>query len=207
MFRLLLVAAGIGLAADAPAPKMWDKADLGKVPTGWKSLSTGEKAETKWELKADEKKLALTQVGASPGAVFNLCVADEPTVADLEATVSFKALSGKKDQGGGLVWRFQDKENYYVARMNPLEDNYRLYKIVAGKRIQLATVEDLVVKARTWHTMTVRMKGDKIDCYLDGKKHLTATDSAIKKAGRVGLWTKADAVTAFAGLKITSGTK
>ena len=207
MFRLLFVAL-IALAADAPAPKSWDKADLGKVPTGWKSLSTGEKAETKWELKADDaKKLALTQLGASPGAVFNLCVADEPTVADLEATVSFKALSGKKDQGGGLVWRFQDKENYYVARMNPLEDNFRLYKVVAGKRIQLATVEEVVVKAGTWHTMTVRMKGDAIECHLDGKKHLTATDSAIKKAGRVGLWTKADAVTAFAGLKIASGTK
>ena len=204
MFRLwLIAAAGIGLAADTPAPKAWDKADLGKVPTGWKSDWTGEKAATKWELKADEKKkLVLAQLGESQGPVFNLCVADEPAVADLEATVSFKALSGKKDQGGGLMWRFQDKHNYYVARMNPLEDNFRLYKVVGGKRIQLATVEDLVVKAGTWHTMTVRMKGDKIECHLDGKKHLTATDSTIAKAGRVGLWTKADAVTSFAGLKI-----
>jgi len=204
MFRLLLVTAAVlGLAADAPTPKGWDKADLGKVPTGWKSLSTGEKAATKWVLKADDKaKLALTQVGESPNPVFNLCAADEPAVADLEATVSFSALSGKKDQGGGLVWRFQDANNYYVARMNPLEDNFRLYKVIAGKRIQLATVEDIVVKANTWHTLTIRMKGDAIECLLNGKKHLTATDSTIEKAGRVGLWTKADAVTAFAGLKI-----
>ena len=81
MIRLLLVAAGIGLVTDAPAPKAWDKADLGKVPTGWKSLSTGEKGATKWELKADKKAgLALTQTGVSPGPVFNLCVADEPSV-------------------------------------------------------------------------------------------------------------------------------
>jgi Domain of Unknown Function (DUF1080) len=204
VIRLLLVtAAGIGLVADAPTPKAWDKADLGKVPTGWKSLSTGEKAATKWVLKADEKaKLVLTQTGKSPNPVFNLCVADEPTVADLEATVSFSALSGKKDQGGGLVWRFQDANNYYVARMNPLEDNFRLYKVIDGKRKQLATVEDIVVKSNTWHTMTIRMKADAIECWLDDKKHLTATDSTIKKAGRVGVWTKADAVTAFAGLKI-----
>ena len=203
MIRLLLVGVGIGLAADAPAPKTWDKADLGKVPTGWKSHSTGEKGATKWELRADKKAgLALTQTGVSPGPVFNLCVADEPAVVDLAATVSFSALAGKKDQGGGLVWRFQDANNYYVARMNPLEGNYRLYKVVDGARKQIATVEDLVVKPNTWHRLTIRMKGDKIECLLDSKKHLTATDSAITKAVRVGLWTKADAVTAFADLKI-----
>ena len=203
MIRPLLVAAGIALAADAAAPNAWDKADVGKVPTGWKSLSTGEKAETKWVLKADKDKgLALTQTGESPGAVFNLCVADEPSVADLEATVSFSALAGKKDQGGGLVWRFLDEKNYYIARMNPLEDNFRLYKVVDGARKQLATVEELVIKANTWHTMTIRMKGDKIECLLDGKKHLTATDATFTKPGRVGFWTKADAVTAFAGMKI-----
>ena len=209
MTRFLLVAvAGLCLAADAPTPKAWDKADLGKVPTGWKSHSTGEKGATKWELKADKKTgLALTQTGVSPGPVFNLCIADEPSVADLEATVSFSALAGKKDQGGGLVWRFQDANNYYVARMNPLEGNFRLYKVIDGARKQIATVEDLVVEANTWHTMTIRMKGKAIECLLDGKKHLTATDSALTKAGRVGLWTKADAFTAFADLKIGPAAK
>ena len=203
---LLVVAACIALAADLPTPKAWDKADIGKVPTGWKSLSTGDKAATKWvlraEMKATKAGLALTQVGTSPGPVFNLCIADEPSVADLEVSALFCALAGKKDQGGGLVWRFQDKNNYYVARMNPLESNYRLYKVVEGERKQLATAEDIAIKAGTWHTMTIRMTGDKIECLLDGKKHLMATDSTITKAGRVGFWTKADAVTAFAEVKI-----
>src|SRR5688500_9472612 len=113
MIRLLFVAAaGIGLAADAPTPKNWGKADIGKVPTGWKSISSGDKAATKWvlgiEKKASKGGLALTQIGRSPSQVFNLCVADEPNVADLEMTVSFCSLAGKKDQGGGLVWRFRD---------------------------------------------------------------------------------------------------
>ena len=208
MIRLFFVAiAALALAADAPTPKAWDKIDIGKVPTGWKSFSTGEKGATKWVLKANEKALALTQTGVSPGPVFNLCVADEPNVADLEMTVSFNALSGKKDQGGGLVWRFRDANNYYVARMNPLESNFRLYKVVEGARKQLATAEDLSVKVGKWHTMTIRMKGNAIECLLDGKKHLTATDSTIAKAGWVGVWTKADAVTAFADLKIGTGPK
>ena len=61
--------------------------------------------------------------------------------------------------------------------MNPLEDNFRLYKVVGGKRTPARhRSKSFLVKAGTWHTITVRMKGDKIECHLDGKKHLTATD-------------------------------
>src|SRR5207237_9664812 len=109
----------------------------------------------------------------------NLCVADGPSLKDVEIAVAFKAVRGKNDQGGGLVWRYQDANNYYVARMNPLEDNYRVYKVVAGKRIQLETKEDLKVPVGAWHTLRVTMKGEQIECYVDGKKQLEAKDSAI----------------------------
>src|SRR5207237_2675434 len=121
----------------------------------------------------------LTQTAESPDAVFNLCVADALSRRDLELRVAFKALKGKRDQGGGLVWRYQDAGNYYVARMNPLEDNFRVYKVVAGKRTQLATKEGLKVPVGEWHTLRVTMKGEQIECYVDGKKQLEAKDSAI----------------------------
>jgi Domain of Unknown Function (DUF1080) len=117
--------------------------------------------------------------------------------------VSFKALKGKLDQGGGLVWRYQDNNNYYIARMNPLEDNFRVYKVVNGKRIQLATKEDLPVKAGEWHTITIKMAGDQIECSLDGKKYLEAKDDTFAKPGKIGLWSKADAQSYFDNLKIS----
>jgi hypothetical protein len=106
-------------------------------------------------------------------------------------------VRGKTDQGGGLVWRYVDADNYYIARMNPLESNYRLYKVVNGKRTQLVTKEDLKVPVGQWHVLAVTMKGDQIECSLDGKKYLEAKDSTFPMAGKVGLWTKADAQTNF----------
>ena len=89
----------------------------------------------------------LAQTAAGPSSLFNLCIADKTSFADVDLSVAFKAVAGKKDQGGGLLWRCKDANNYYVVRHNPLEDNFRLYKVVDGKRIQLATSGDDVVAA------------------------------------------------------------
>jgi hypothetical protein len=178
------------------------KDDVGKVPAGWKSDKTGKGEGSVWKVVADETapsktSLVLAQTAESPGNVFNLCVADQPSLTDVEAMVSFKAVKGKMDQGGGIVWRYQDANNYYIARMNPLEDNFRVYKVIAGKRIQLETKEDLKVPTGEWHNLKIKMVGDRIECFLDGKKYLDAKDDAIQKAGKVGLWTKADAQSHF----------
>ena len=70
-------------------------------------------------------------------------------------------------------------------------------KVVAGKRAQLATKEELELPKDKWHEMTIRHDGDKIECWLDGKKHLEAKDDTFKDAGKIGVWTKADSVTEF----------
>jgi hypothetical protein len=106
-----------------------------------------------------------------------------------------KALAGEDDQGGGLVWRAKDGANYYIARFNPLEDNYRVYKVVDGARKQLGSAD--FKAAPGWHTLRVVMSADHIVCYLDGEKRLDVTDSTFKEAGKVGLWTKSDAQTHF----------
>ncbi len=184
------------------------KDSLGKLPAGWKAGHTGKDGAGSWKVVADDTAPsktghALAQTGESPGPVFNLCVAEDPNVKDVEVSVWFKANKGKRDQGGGIVWRYADANNYYVARMNPLEDNYRLYKVVAGKRIQLETKEGLKVPAGEWHELRIKQVGDKIECLLDGKLLLEAKDDTFQKAGKVGLWTKADAQTSFDEFKVT----
>ena len=124
-------------------------------------------------------------------------MADAPNLTDVEATVSFKAVKGEKDQGGGIVWRYQDANNYYIARMNPLEDNFRVYKVVDGKRTKEFQNAEVKVQTGEWHILKIKMTGDHIECFLDGKKHLDVKDDSIAKAGKIGLWTKADAQTYF----------
>ena len=119
--------------------------------------------------------------------------------------MKFRANSGKDDQGGGLIWHVKDNNNYMVARMNPLEDNFRLYYVKDGARKQLATAT-VKVAAGTWHTMRIEQEGDTIRCFLDGVKHLETKDAHIQGDGGVGVWTKADAASSFDDLVVTPGT-
>ncbi len=205
----ILAISGILHAADEkPRTFTFGKDDLGKTPKGWTAASTGKGEGSVWKVVADDTAPSKTghviaQTAEGPNPFFNLCVADDTSYKDVEMTVSFKAMKGKLDQGGGLVWRYQDNNNYNIARMNPLEDNFRVYKVVGGKRIQLATKEDLKVKAGEWHTITIKMVGEQIECSLDGMKHLEAKDDTFTKAGKVGLWSKADAQSYFDNLKVS----
>lgn len=203
-----LVICGSGANAGAiPGSIRFDKKDVGKVPTGWTQGKTGKGEGSVWQVVADETApsktgLVLAQTAAGPNALFNICVLDDSRARDVEVQVAFKAIRGNHDQGGGVVWRYHDANNYYIARMNPLEDNFRLYKVVAGKRIQLATKEGLKVPVGEWHVIKIRQKGEQIECSLDGQKHLTMRDQTFPNAGKVGLWSKADAQTYFDGFQV-----
>lgn len=205
---LFVAAAGpLTPAGNAVREFTFTKNSLGKLPAGWKSAQTGKGQGSEWKVVADatapsKTGHALAQTAASPRNLFNLCVTGAVKAKDVEISVMFKSVAGKVDQGGGIMWRYQDTDNYYVARMNPLEDNYRVYKVVEGRRIQLATKEEITVPAGGWSKLTIRHVGKKIECFLDGKKLLEAEDDAIAAAGLVGLWTKADAQTEFDQLSI-----
>ncbi len=183
----------------------FEDSEVGKLPTGWSSAKSGKGEGSVWKIAEDKTapkgSKVLAQTAAGPSSLFNLCVADKSRFADLDLSVSLRAVAGKKDQGGGPVWRYQNADNYYIVRMNPLEDNFRLYKFVAGKRIQLASA-DIAVAEGKWHTIRVVHKGSRIQCYLNGKLHLDEKDDTFKEAGKIGLWTKADAQTYFDGLVI-----
>jgi hypothetical protein len=205
----LAVLAGTALLAAADKPRVFrfTKDDTSKVPTGWKVAQTGKGDGSVWKVVADETAPSktghvLAQTAESPGPMFNLCVADDTKYKDVEVSVAFKSIKGKKDQGGGIVWRYQDADNYYVARMNPLEDNFRVYKVVAGKRSAEFQDAEVKVPANEWHVLKITMQGDHIQCYLDGKRHLDVKDDTFKEAGKVGLWTKADAQTYFDDVQV-----
>jgi hypothetical protein len=186
----------------------FDKDEPGKLPEGWKAEGTNQKGPVAtWEVAEDKTApsasnvLSLSKTNHDSGGTFNICWTDKTRFTDGTIEVKFKAVSGKEDQGGGLIWRVKDKDNYMVARMNPLEDNFRVYYVKDGSRHQLESTK-ATIKPGEWHTMKIEQRGGRVLCSLDGKQMLEATDDHIQGEGGVGLWTKSDAVSSFDDLTV-----
>jgi len=130
---------------------------------------------------------------------FNVIVAPAGPFADVDVSVKFKPISGRQDASGGIVFRFNDGK-YYVVRANALEDNFRLYYYDRG-RSQLATARVKEPALGQWHTVRLLAIGDRMQAWLDDTRYLDHRDARFK-VGRVGLWTKADSITAFDDLTI-----
>ena len=174
----------------------FDADPTGIAPSGWTSGVTG-RGDQRWTVEGDPsaptKPNVLKQSGRGD---FPWCVKNEPQIADGYAEVKFKPVSGKEDQAGGVVWRWKDGDNYYVARANALEDNVSLYYTQHGRRITIKYV-DAPVANDQWHTLRVEFAVKKIRVILDGKPYIEMEDDHIAGAGKVGVWTKADSVTLF----------
>ena len=130
---------------------------------------------------------------------FNVIVAPAGPFTDLDVSVKFDPLSGKEDASGGIVFRFNDGK-YYVVRANALEGNFRLYYYDRGRR-ELASASVKAPALGQWHMIRVVAVGNHIQGWLDGALLLDYRDSRFR-SGRVGLWTKADSITAFNDLTI-----
>jgi len=180
----------------AKAGKVWNfEADQpGKIAKGF----TGEVGT--WEVLRDGDNQVLAQKAKNSDSTFNLALVGDTHFADVDLRVRMKAVAGETDRGGGLVWRAKDKDNYYIARSNPLEDNFRVYKVQAGKRTQFQSAK--ITGDTQWHTLRVTMKGSKIACYFDETKYLEVEDSTFPEAGKIGLWSKADAQSYFDDLTV-----
>jgi len=145
---------------------------------------------------AGEVCVALTEPNHTSDGTYNLLWDTKAPFKNGRIDVSLKAISGETDQGGGLIWRAQDKNNYYVARFNPIEKNLRLYEVKDGKRSQIASA-DVEKPEGAWVGLTIEHQDNHIKVSLDGVALLEADSVSIGEAGGIGLWTKADAATVF----------
>ena len=174
----------------------FDQMKAGAPPEGWTSGVTG-KGAPRWTIEADASAPSKPNVLRQSGSgTFPWCVRSGASIADGFVEVKFKPLSGKEDQAGGVVWRWKDGDRYYVARANALENNVSLYHTEGGSRKTIKYV-DAPVAGNQWHTLRVEFKGKHIKVALDGMVRIELDDAHIEGAGAVGVWTKADSVTAF----------
>jgi len=174
----------------------FDQDPVGSTPSGWTAGVTG-RGTPKWAIEADSTAPTLPNVLKQSGAgTFPWCIKNGTALTDGAVEVKFKSISGKEDQAAGLVWRWKDGDNYYVARANALENNVSLYYTTGGRRNTIKYVSAPVAR-NVWHAMRVEFAGKRITVALDGKTYIDLEDEHIAGPGAVGVWTKADSVTAF----------
>ena len=195
-----------GAAIASSSVGQFDTDVIGNAPVGWTCSATGT-GMPRWTVEADPtaptRPNVLKQSGA---ATFPWCVKDDVQASDGTVEVKFKSLAGKEDQAGGVVWRWKNGDNYYVARANALENNISLYYTQDGVR-KTIEYKDAPVAPNVWHTLRVTLKGAAIEVALDGKVYIDARDTHISGTGKVGVWTKADSVTVFDNFTYTSADK
>ena len=207
MFVPAFLIALLGTGAAQTASYNFEGDSVGKQPGGFTSYATGGGPAGKWVIQemagAPSGKHVVVQTDSDPTDTrFPVLIADKGEYGDLDASVRGKTLSGKVDQGIGLIFRFRDPRSYYIVRANALENNFRLYKMVGGRRLQFAGA-DVTVTTAEWHTIRVVARGEHITCSFDGKQLIDAKD-ATYTVGKIGLWTKADSVIAFDDLTVSN---
>jgi Domain of Unknown Function (DUF1080) len=222
MKRNLLAITSILFIAVSPAfaqgmmERGFDKDKIGALPKDFTTTLTGSGREGAWGVVRDDaspgQKNALAQTDADATSYrFPICVYEKLSARDVDLSVKFKPVSGKKDQAAGLIWRYRDKDNYYVVRANALENNVVLYKVQNGKREDLplkgegrAYGKRAKVPSGQWSTLRVTAKGNLFTVFLNGEKLYEVEDGTFAEAGKIGLWTKADSVTYFDDLKVVA---
>src|SRR5262249_26123482 len=182
----------------------FDDMKTGAPPPGWTATQTGS-GTAKWTIEKDQSGQRKPNVLKQSGqATFPFCFKNDTNIKDGFVEVKFKPVSGKEDQAGGVIWRVQDANNFFVFRANANENNAVLYKTVNGKRTPLDIVGRKggygvkeTVASGQWHTLRVEFAGNHFKAYYDGKHLFDVEDNTFTDAGKVGVWTKADSVTLF----------
>src|SRR5438270_7053003 len=197
--RTLLLTSLIGIAITASSSAdtvTFDNFKTGATPLGWTATQTGS-GSAKWSVEKDDLAPSKPNVLKQNGeATFPVCIKNDTNLKDGFVEVKFKPVAGKEDQAGGVIWRVQDANNYYISRANALEDNVTIYHTINGKRVAFKNINTKVTSG-VWHTLRVDFQGNKFTVTFDGTKVIEASDESFKEAGKVGVWTKADSITLF----------
>jgi hypothetical protein len=185
----------------------FDKAPIGKLPPGWSVAMTHRGSAPRWEVQRDgsapTQPYVLAQMSNDrAGDRYPLAIFDAMNVKDGDMSVRIKPVAGVEDQSGGLVFRYRDPDNYYLARANALTHDVALFKVQNGVRIKIGADVSHNIPNNAWSILKVSARGNKFQIYVNHRRVLQAQDTAFPNSGKVGLWTAADAVTYFDDFRV-----
>jgi hypothetical protein len=207
--KLLPAFLAFGLTASAVRVMHFDNVPPGHTPPGWTVAMTNGGRPPRWEVRRDgtapSKPFVLAQIATDPVEDrYPLAIWDGGTLRDGEVSVRMKPLSGHDMQAGGIVWRYEDENNYYLARANAVEKNVQVFKVVKGQRMPLMQGVRHEVPVNEWSTLKVWTRGNRFQIYMDHRRVMQGQDSTFTTAGRVGLWTVSDSVTYFDDFRVSA---
>jgi hypothetical protein len=196
-----------GLIASTGRIVNFDTATLGKCPPGWTVAMTNRGAAPKWEVLKDgsapTQPYVLAQISNDPtGNRFPMAIFDALTMRDSDISVRMKPVAGRADQAGGLVFRYRDNNNYYLARANAIDQSVALFKVQDGQRLALNPGVHHDIPLNAWSILKVSVRGNRFQVYVNHRRILQAFDDTFTKSGKVGLWTMGDSVTYFDDFRV-----
>src|SRR5207245_3195519 len=189
----IMIVTTMATALAAAETVNFDDMRAGVPPGGWTPMQTGS-GTAKWAVEKDDSAPSKPNVLKQSGqATFPVCFKNNTNIKDGFVEVKFKPIAGKEDQAGGVIWRLQDGNNYYIARANALENNVTIYHTIKGKRTEKKRTK-MQVASSTWHTLRVDFNGNHFTVTFDGKHLFDVEDTTFNAAGKVGVWKKSESV-------------
>ncbi len=182
-----------------------DKMTVGATPSDFEFARTGQGGPARWAVVGDATATGSRAIEQSStdrtDYRFPLAIYQPVSAKNVEVTLRFKPVAGRVDQAGGIALRLTSPDDYYLVRANALEDNVRFYRIVRGRREQLATA-NIKVASNQWPTLGIKAENERFTVTFNCKTLHSPNDLTFGGAGRVALWTKSDSVTRFDQINI-----
>ena len=195
-----------GLLASSGRIVNFDSGQVGRAPSGWTFTEASHGVTPRWEIRKDQtaptQPYVLAQVSAPGDGHSPLAIYNGVTSRDCDVSVRIKAVSGREDQAGGVVFRFRDSNNYYLARENAVTRNVAIYKVENGQARQITPAVPHDISPNTWNILKVSVRGSKFQVYMNHRRILQAWDKSFAGPGKVGLWANADSVTYFDDFRV-----
>jgi len=202
-------AAAGGASAQSSRSVTFDFLKPGSVPGAFDCDVTGPGGPGRWvvtQAMAEggiRRVLAQTSQFADPSRMPH-CLLKNYRGAEVDVVVLIRPVSGERAQAGGLVWRAQDKQNYYALMIDAKAGQMAVYRVDKGRPAPLPIAgEDRKYAHRIkldrdrWYQLRVRVTNGRFEIFLDNAKRFEVEDGTFRGAGAVGIATLADSVVQF----------
>ena len=203
----------VGILTLSPSAVNFDALQLGAAPRGWTVTPMGTGKHSRWRVKSDPTAPSRGNVlersaGGPEEQAYPVAVFDPVVCRDGDLSVKFRIDPSGSGRTAGVVWRYQDPQNYYLLDFTLKKIQiYRVQNGVReGIRIRGLKTESFAmprdVAPGQWHLARVSFRGDRIKVYFGNRRLFEAEDAGLLLAGKTGVLTSRATVASFDDFRI-----